>query len=1777
MWTAETAALRRVRSCKPTGRRSFGGGPLFGLILLCGILWVSYGAAAQGIKPILERVLTHYALISSQDSEASDPLDWRLLGSKDRGATWVELDVRTNRLFGARHLRRLFNLTNQVAYSSYRLEIRRARDTDTNNPACVELAEWELFFASVAGVTNEIAPQSEITASKPHPLLGLPENAFDGDLVTPWIDYGLGHPGGCWIQCDYVEAAMTTVSNIAQMRGLDRLASGVRQQVKDAKVIRKLMETYATKPLRTLTGYALTSANDAPARDPRDWRLLGSNDSGRSWQTLDQRDHELFGERFRRKMFRLSKPQSFALYRLEVTAVARDSELMQISEIEPIFAQTNLDVHVSTVVAAMADNPPQESVEMAFDGDVRTKWLSAGSARDGHPHWVQWQYLPEVEDQPIIPRRALLLSPEETANLTANLVRQTNSPLPTLKAYALTSANDHPERDPKDWRLKGSNDRGQTWESVDSRTGEKFTSRRERKRYELSEPARYSLFRLEFAAVNDPVKANSIQLAEIEPIWDGPASATNCSLLIRVAGENSPNETAEMAFDHDVNTKWLDFAMDDPTRASRVEWSWIPRLFLPVINIGQNRVTQTQSSQPARLQLTGVPLALNPTADLIGFLDSTGLQWFRLNGAVRDLKLGVLGQLDAWVSIRQSHPLVSNAVFRPIRALPSLSESGKDIPATFAEPFFAGSITGRVVSISHDANYATAVMSWPKHESDFPCRILSISEPDLKALLGREVRVRGVLETVFGQGGKRSLGGIWVAGQSEIEAVDEPPAAVQKMADVDGLNSPLTSIHEVNEWAALPRSHPRPVRIRGVLTYIDLGLDDYYMQDGADSIAGNVQVDAGLSPFLGQEGAYVELVGIADTNSPPLVRAFDFVRILGKGRMPEPLLDSWDHLAAGRDDRRWVQVTGVITAMSKEKVTVRMMGGDVLAWVHGLEKTASPDLVGSEVRINGVCAPVLNGRGLRLGFRLLVPSASQLEIVHPTPANPSSLPLQPIDGVLQNQSSGLARPNEFIRTTGVVTYAGPGMPGPGMLFIQENITGLRIVLREGTSVRSGDLIEAVGLPAPDGGSAKLIQAVVQKTGHPGLPPVGQVDLVGAEVSQGGIAQDATRTRIRALLLAQSTNNGVVILEMRESNSGRSFNAYIPVDARDPIPNLAPGSVVDLTGVIKAQTNPLPDFGQVVESYELYVNVNGGADLTIVSRPSWWTTKHAVWVLFGVAGGLGLCVVWIKVLQRQVSRRTRELEAEIGERKRAEELLTESKRHLRTILDSEPECVQLVGRDRTIVDINPAGLSLLQAKAQQEVIGAGMLRFVAPENQENLTQIHEAVFRGEKVDAEFMVLGVNGARRWVSMRAAPLRNADGKVVAMLALMRDTTEQKHLEVQLRQSQKMEAVGMLAGGVAHDFNNILTVIQGLSELMLMGTRVGGEELENLKEIHRAAERAANLTQQLLAFSRKQTLHPRVLSLNNILGKMTNMLKRLIGEDIELRLDYADGETLIQADSAMVEQVIMNLAVNARDAMPHGGALTLRTSLVRLTPQEVVLRPEAREGAFICLSVQDTGSGISPEVLPRIFEPFFTTKGVGKGTGLGLATIFGIVKQHQGWIEVESTLGKGTRFSVFWPACENVDPTPFRQPVEKPIHQGKETILLVEDEAAVRRTTVVALRGSGHEVLEAGSGPEALEVWSAWSKKISLLLTDVVMPGGMSGIELAKRLKRENPSLRVICMSGYSRDHIERDGLSRKQFEFLSKPYELNQLLSAVGGSLNAQSGLLIKEVEDAPRSVG
>jgi two-component system cell cycle sensor histidine kinase/response regulator CckA len=467
-----------------------------------------------------------------------------------------------------------------------------------------------------------------------------------------------------------------------------------------------------------------------------------------------------------------------------------------------------------------------------------------------------------------------------------------------------------------------------------------------------------------------------------------------------------------------------------------------------------------------------------------------------------------------------------------------------------------------------------------------------------------------------------------------------------------------------------------------------------------------------------------------------------------------------------------------------------------------------------------------------------------------------------------------------------------------------------------------------------------------------------------------------------------------------------------------------------------------------------------------------------------------------------------------------------------------------------VDVNESFLELSGLK-REEVVGQtpdALNLFVRPEIER---EIHEAV----------------GAKRLVRNRQAEFHARDGRNFTalvsaepldlqdephLLMSLQDITERINIENQLRQAQKMEAVGQIAAGVAHDFNNILAVIQGHAELQL--NVVGKDEpiSESLHEISQAANRAASLTRQLLAFSRKQMLRPRPLNLPELLVSLGKMLDRIIGENINLRVQCAENLPPVLGDQVNLEQIVINLAVNARDAMPKGGPLTITADLAEVDAKYKEQQPDALIGTFVRLSVTDEGIGMDQIVRRKIFEPFFTTKAIGKGTGMGLATVYGIVKQHQGWIEVESEPGVGSIFKVYLPLAHGE--------VSKTSEAGTDlmrkadlklrTILVVEDEPALRDMAAKILNRLGYQVVTAPDGPEALKLWPQHREKIDLLFSDMMMPGGMTGRELAERLLQEKPGLRVVYATGYSVDFSNPDIKLVEGVNLLLKPYDATAL---------------------------
>jgi PAS domain S-box-containing protein len=478
-------------------------------------------------------------------------------------------------------------------------------------------------------------------------------------------------------------------------------------------------------------------------------------------------------------------------------------------------------------------------------------------------------------------------------------------------------------------------------------------------------------------------------------------------------------------------------------------------------------------------------------------------------------------------------------------------------------------------------------------------------------------------------------------------------------------------------------------------------------------------------------------------------------------------------------------------------------------------------------------------------------------------------------------------------------------------------------------------------------------------------------------------------------------------------------------------------------------------------------------------------------------------------------------------------------------------------DQRFVDVNQR-LAQVTGHKREEMIGRTPAELFLWERPEVSDQWYGRLLSQELVrDQQAKLRNQAGALIEVLLSLSPI--ALGERPHVLLLAQDISERALLERQLRQAQKMEAIGQLAAGVAHDFNNILTVIQGHAGLMQQKLDSGSPQKKSVDQITTAAARAATLIRQLLMFSRKQVMQFRHLDLNDTLRNTIKMLERLVGEHVQIDFRPQTPIPAIRADSSMVEQIAMNLAVNARDAMPNGGQLSITTSLETIHRAPTPMDPEPRDGEYICLTFSDAGTGMDTQVLSRIFEPFFTTKAVGKGTGLGLSTVFGIVRQHQGWLEVDSKPNQGTTFRIYFP--------PSREAAEKTelvvdtaLRSGRETILVAEDEDTLREMVVQVLKVQGYTVLAAASGYDALEVWEHANRPVDLLLTDLVMPGGIMGSDLAARLSRQCPRLKVIYTSGYSPGMAGKDVSLLEGRNFLPKPYSVGKLAQFVRDCLDA-----------------
>ena len=515
--------------------------------------------------------------------------------------------------------------------------------------------------------------------------------------------------------------------------------------------------------------------------------------------------------------------------------------------------------------------------------------------------------------------------------------------------------------------------------------------------------------------------------------------------------------------------------------------------------------------------------------------------------------------------------------------------------------------------------------------------------------------------------------------------------------------------------------------------------------------------------------------------------------------------------------------------------------------------------------------------------------------------------------------------------------------------------------------------------------------------------------------------------------------------------------------------------------------------------------------------------------------------------------------DVTDRRRAERELVAERDLLHALMDNSPDKVYFKDTQSRFIRISKSHALTLGLAEPSDAVGKSDFDFKSDAFARQTFAEEQQILRtGQPVVAKVeQHIRPDGRTQWTSVSKAPIKTEDGRITGIVGISRNITREMELQEQIQQASKIDAIGRLAGGVAHDFNNNLQAILGFTEMLLAYEATPEKRRQDLKEIQRAAERAADLTRQLLAFGRKQAISPRTLDLNEVAQGMEDLLRRLLGEDIRLELRLDPGLRHVRGDAGQIEQIIMNLSLNARDAMLNGGRLTLATANVAFEAQDTVSLSQSRPGHFACLAISDTGVGMNPDVQSHLFEPFFTTKPHGRGTGLGLAVVYGIVKQHNGWIHVYSQEGEGATFKVYLPVHgrEAKPETPVDAGAAAPADaSGRgERILIVEDEPGVRNLSSQVLSSAGYQVAACDSAEEALTLFEREQGRFDLLFSDIVLPN-RNGIELANLIRGKSPSLPVLLCSGYNDERSRWSSILEREFRFIEKPYPIAALLQTV-----------------------
>jgi PAS domain S-box-containing protein len=923
-----------------------------------------------------------------------------------------------------------------------------------------------------------------------------------------------------------------------------------------------------------------------------------------------------------------------------------------------------------------------------------------------------------------------------------------------------------------------------------------------------------------------------------------------------------------------------------------------------------------------------------------------------------------------------------------------------------------------------------------------------------------------------------------------------------------------------------------PVLLRATVTYYDPYIDPRHGALFVLDETGGVFIGVPAQPVLPlHAGTRIEIRGVtgAGDYAPIVDRAQ--IRVIGESRLPAkvPKADL-GMMLSGEADGQWVEVEGVVHSIRE---TVRNVTLDLALKTGTVNATTRKQpgvdyarLIDATVKIHAAVAPFFNAYLQLTGAHLFFPSMAEVQVEEPAVSDPFGLPVLPINRLLRYEPNVAFR--HRVRIRGRVTLLWPGRS----LCIQDATQGLCAPTVQTTPIEVGDLVDVVGFPVGGGFTPTVTDATFRWAGAG--QPIVPASVTAAQALQGD--RDSTLVQVEGRLIGQDHTAIEPTLAILSGNT--LFEAVLPTGKEAATPQWREGSTVRIAGICSVQVDArqmaVGEGTTRPASFRILVRSPG--DVVTIEQAPWWNQQRAL-AAFGLVALMTISVLaWVLLLRKRVSEQTAAIALE--------------KERYRSLVDHAPDIVFASDLEGNLTSVNPAAETLL-GYSQAELLGRNIWELLPTAQREAAREHARRLISGESPGSLECEVQVKGGGMLVVEVNLSIMCKGARPVTIHGILRDATERRRLEEQLLQAQKMEAIGRLAGGVAHDFNNLLTVINGYSDIFIKDLPEDDPQRPAIEEIRGAGERAAALTKQLLTFGRRQISRPRALELNALIASAERMLRRLIGEDILLETNLDPALNLVMADPGQINQVLLNLSVNARDAMPDGGKFTLSTSNANLDGESA---PAGRQqGAYVKLTAADTGTGMDEETMKHLFEPFFTTKPDGLGTGLGLASVYGIVQQSGGCIRVQSEPGKGCCFEIHLPCAEG-PAEPISAPVvELPQPQREMTVLVVEDQESVRRLASHALHACGFRVLEAAGGDEALRLAEAVEGGCQLVLTDVIMPG-MSGKTLAEQLGARWPDIKVLYMSGYPNEVILRHGVMDGAVNYLEKPFTPAELAAKV-----------------------